>query len=122
MSGPLPPPAQLAGYETVLPGAAERIMSMAEQQQDHRQGLETKAMDHMAWRSNMGLFTAAGIALAVLAASVVLIATGHDAAGTVLGTFDLVGLTTTFIYGQASGRNERLRRARILAGLPETDE
>jgi hypothetical protein len=29
---------------------------------------------------------------------------------------------TIFIYGTASGKNERLRRARILAGLEAEDE
>lgn len=34
--GPLPPPERLAQYENVLPGASERIMSMAKQEQAHR--------------------------------------------------------------------------------------
>lgn len=38
--GPLPPPDVFAGYEQVCPGAAERILSMAEQQAKHRQDLE----------------------------------------------------------------------------------
>ena len=36
-SGPLPHPEDLAKYEQVLPGAADRIISMAEQQAAHRQ-------------------------------------------------------------------------------------
>lgn len=35
-SGPLPPPQILGQYDEVLPGAAERILRMAEKQQDHR--------------------------------------------------------------------------------------
>lgn len=35
-SGPLPSPADLKGYEDVLPGAAERIMQMAESESGHR--------------------------------------------------------------------------------------
>ena len=38
--GPLPPPEMLDGYERTLPGTAERILSMAEKQQDHRQMIE----------------------------------------------------------------------------------
>jgi hypothetical protein len=37
-------------------------------------------------------------------------------AGAALGTVDVVGMVTAFIYGTASGRNERLRRAKILVG------
>ena len=36
-SGPLPDPSSLQKYNDVLPGAAERIIHMAEQQQGHRQ-------------------------------------------------------------------------------------
>lgn len=39
-SGPLPPPETLEGYNSVLPGAAERILVMAERQSAHRQDLE----------------------------------------------------------------------------------
>lgn len=35
-SGPLPPPEVLRGYNDVLPGAAERIFTMAEAQAEHR--------------------------------------------------------------------------------------
>lgn len=39
-AGPIPPPAMLARYNEVLPGAAERILKMAEEQSSHRQYLE----------------------------------------------------------------------------------
>lgn len=119
MSGPLPPPQQLMGYEQVLPGSAERIIRMAEEQAAHRRGLETRGLDHMITRSNRGLTTARNIQIAFLGASVALILLGHDAAGTAIGTVDLVGMTTMFIYGAASGRSERLKRARLLAGQDE---
>lgn len=34
-SGPLPPPGHLSDYEAILPGAAERILRMAENAQNH---------------------------------------------------------------------------------------
>ncbi len=34
--GPLPPPALLAEYENILPGAGDRITTMAEKEQEHR--------------------------------------------------------------------------------------
>ena len=39
-SGPIPPPNIIKGYEDILPGAAERIISMAERQSAHRQEME----------------------------------------------------------------------------------
>lgn len=38
-SGPIPPPAILHQYDAVIPGAAERILKMAEEQSKHRQEL-----------------------------------------------------------------------------------
>ena len=35
-SGPLPPPEDLERYDKVIPGAAERIISMAEEEMKHR--------------------------------------------------------------------------------------
>ena len=40
--GPLPSPEILQGFENVLPGAAERIMTMAEKEQSSRHSLEKK--------------------------------------------------------------------------------
>lgn len=35
-SGPIPPPSIIKGYEDILPGTAERIVAMAENQAKHR--------------------------------------------------------------------------------------
>jgi len=44
-SGPIPDPGTLAGYDKVLPGAAERILSMAERQQLARIENERRQLD-----------------------------------------------------------------------------
>ena len=41
-SGPLPPPAVLSEYDKAVPGAAERIISMAECEMQHRHETEDK--------------------------------------------------------------------------------
>src|SRR6202034_4192812 len=38
--GPLPPSREFAGYEQALPGAADRVLRMAESEQEHRDALE----------------------------------------------------------------------------------
>ena len=43
-SGPIPHPEILKGYETICPGAAERIIKMAELEQGHRHGIESKGL------------------------------------------------------------------------------
>lgn len=42
--GPIPAPEVLAGYEQILPGAAERILAMAERQQENRLSLESQQL------------------------------------------------------------------------------
>lgn len=35
-AGPIPPPEVIKGYESVIPGSAERLLKMAEEEQRHR--------------------------------------------------------------------------------------
>lgn len=44
-SGPLPPPELLQRYNTVIANAADRILIMAEKQEQHRHEIEKKQMD-----------------------------------------------------------------------------
>lgn len=53
-TGPLPPPEALANYEQASPGAADRILRMAEGQQQHRHGLERQAVSSEHRRSLLG--------------------------------------------------------------------
>lgn len=41
-SGPLPPSTEFASYEDILPGAAERILTLAESETKHRHKTEDK--------------------------------------------------------------------------------
>lgn len=42
--GPLPPPAQLAQFNEVVPGCAERIIRMAEQEGEHSREVQMRAV------------------------------------------------------------------------------
>ena len=53
-SGPIPPPRALAEYEQIQPGAADRILKMAEKQQEHRMQLEKKAIYGQVEQGNRG--------------------------------------------------------------------
>ena len=52
--GPIPRPEDFAAYERVLPGAADRILKMAETQATHRQGLERFAIRGDFFKAMMG--------------------------------------------------------------------
>jgi len=56
--GPLPQPEDFAAYERVLPGAADRILKMAENQATHRQGMERRALNGDIVKSMMGTILA----------------------------------------------------------------
>jgi uncharacterized membrane protein len=68
--GPLPDPETLGGYEHILPGAAERVMQMAEREQRHRHKQEGRMVAGeylMRLFGQMGAIVAIGF-LTVLAA------------------------------------------------------
>jgi uncharacterized membrane protein len=56
--GPLPSPDAFAAYERVLPGAADRILKMAETQAGHRQKLESRALRGDLTKAMMGTILA----------------------------------------------------------------
>lgn len=76
-SGPVPPPAVLGQYEEILPGSAERILSMAESEQSHRHDYDNGLL---------GLFTrgqwfAFILGLAAIGAGTYLLSIGRDLGG-----------------------------------------
>lgn len=44
-TGPLPPPEVLKKYDEALPGTAERILRMAERENEHRIGWESRTLE-----------------------------------------------------------------------------
>ena len=109
-SGPLPPPELLQHYNEIIPNGADRIVTMAENQSAHRIELEKKVIFGDSKRANWGLFCGYSFGLVVVVLSFILIWNGHDFAGTVLGSVDLVALLSVFIYGTHVRRQERERR------------
>ena len=113
---PLPSPNALARYNDVLPGAAERILQMAErqQEQDHNIQMEAIIIERTvvvsdARRAYLGLLAGFIISLLVIVGGIYLIATGHDWAGAVLIGINLSGLVGVFVYGSKVRSDERNR-------------
>ncbi len=86
--GPLPKPSDFAQYDAVLPGAAERIIAMAEKQAIHRQSLERKVIDSDAFHALVGTISGLVIGLFGLGAAGFCIIKGHDWAGVGIGWRD----------------------------------
>ena len=62
-SGPLPPAEQFFKYDQALPGAAERILRMAEKELAHRHESETKLIDESVKADKRGQYFAYSITL-----------------------------------------------------------
>ncbi|MGI6241890.1 MAG: DUF2335 domain-containing protein [Candidatus Omnitrophota bacterium] len=105
--GPIPPPDMLAQYNGVVPGAAERILKMAEEQSAHRQYLEKTVVNSDIVQSRLGVICAFIVSLAFLFGAVWVALSGHPWLGGFLGTVDLVSLVSVFVYGAKSRREER---------------
>jgi uncharacterized membrane protein len=53
-SGPLPPSSEFAQYEKALPGAAERILALAEKEVEHRHKADNKVIEKTFRFNNIG--------------------------------------------------------------------
>lgn len=101
-SGPLPSPETLSGYENTLTGAADRIITMAEKQQDHRIDLEKTAVRRQFNQSSTGQWIAAILAFSFLGGSVYLGINDHEILAGTLGSTTIIALVTVFITGRNS--------------------
>ena len=106
-NGPLPPPVILEKYNSIVPGAAERIITMAEEQAKHRKELEAKVINSDIGNSRLGLWFGLIIGLAGLASSVIVIIYGKQIAGGVLGIGTIGSLVGVFVYGSQKRKQER---------------
>ena len=98
-SGPLPAPFTMEQYETILPGSAERIVSMAEKEQKHRHSREREIVWTEMFCKAGGLICGLVIGLAAILGGIYAIVSGHDVAGTLVGGAGLTGLVSVFVVG-----------------------
>ena len=110
----------LREYDELLPGAADRILKMAEIQQAHRQSLEKEAVGSEIARSKRGMLFGFLVAMGGITAGVLIALLGAtDAAritgGSVTGV-TLLGMVSTFVYATGEKRKERTDKTRILSG------
>ncbi len=109
-AGPLPPADQIRAYEEVLPGSADRILAMAERQQEHRQKLEQVTVEEAANRSWWGLRLGFVIAVLVIGVGAAAIFTGYALAGFAVIIGQAAILAGVFVYGRVEQRKERVEK------------
>jgi uncharacterized membrane protein len=105
-SSPLPPPDALARYNEIVPGAAERIFKMAEEQSAHRKQIETKLIGAQIRQSDCGQWLALAVAVLFLCGCIWLTFGGHDWVGGMLGGTTVVGLVTAFITSKSQQKTD----------------
>ena len=92
----------LKGYEEVLPGAADRIITMAEEQAEHRHELETKVIRFDELKSVLGLVFAFFIVLAAFAVGAYTALNGAPLFGGVISLAGLASVVGPFLPAPAA--------------------
>ena len=109
--GPLPPPSVLEHFERVLPGAADRIFTMAEEQLRTRPRLEAQALVGGLRAEATGQWLAAVIVLVGMGFGTWLGLSGHDTAGLVTMLTPLGVVAAAFLQmRQVQARERELKR------------
>lgn len=101
-SGPLPPADELQRYGQVVRDGAERIMTMAEAQQQHRMQLEKTVVSSQQAQSAAGQWMGFCLVVLMVIAGTWLGLSGKEvAAATVFGT-TILGVAGVFVIGRRS--------------------
>ncbi len=117
--GPLPHPAILQAYEQLMPGAAERLLKMAESQSQHRREIERIVVSAGARDSLLGSIFAFLIAISAFVWAGYALVRGESSAAVATVIATIGGLVGVFAYGKHVTMKERLgRRALEKPGTP----
>ena len=85
LESPLPLASEIKGYEDVLSGSADRILTLVENQSKHRQELEKRELEIEARNTLWGLIFAFVFAMSILGGSIYLSLNDHPAAAALVG-------------------------------------
>jgi uncharacterized membrane protein len=104
--GPLPPPEHFRQYNDICPGAAERILAMAENEMTERHNRERIETTARVSQASRGQWFAFIIGMAVIAGGILSISNDKPLSGlaAVLGV--LVTLTTVFLTASRARNNQ----------------
>jgi uncharacterized membrane protein len=105
-SGPLPPPALLEHYDAIHPGAADRIIRMAEEQGAHRREMEKLTVKADILGQRWGLVLGFVLAMTIVIGGIWLISKGMAVSGLVAIIGAIAGPVGVFVYGKHQQRKE----------------
>lgn len=106
-SGPIAHPRHLREYEEILPGSAERIVSMAEKAQSHNQSMETKIVNGSIRTSQHAMYLGFVALIILIGGAIYAGMNGNNIlAGLLLAGAAFSG-AATLIRGWANGYHEK---------------
>lgn len=114
-SGPLPPPEALERYNQILPGAAERIIAMAESQHAHRQELEKHVIKSNVAAQKLGTILGFVVAMTVVLGGMFLVYEGKNGAGLAAILTALASLVGVFVYSKHEQQKDLAKKTNALA-------
>lgn len=104
-NGQIPSPTMLERYESVCPGASDKIITIAEKQANHIQEIEKKKSCPNTLQSKLGLVLSFIITIVIAIGGIALIILGKDTAGLVAVIIPILSFAGIFLYGIRSEMN-----------------
>lgn len=99
-SGPIPPPEILYRFDQIVPGAAERILIMAEEDAKHQREIEKTALTLAAEEVKRGQRYGLTIGSLAFITSIIALVLGSEKTAIALGGTTVVGLVAVFVTGR----------------------
>ncbi|MGL5279354.1 MAG: DUF2335 domain-containing protein [Cetobacterium sp.] len=104
--GPLPHPDLLVKYEEIIPGSAERILSMAEKEQQHRHQLENEVIKKEIAQKGRGLNFGFTLALLIIVIGAYLLIIDKSLQGFSLILGSIAMIIAPFFFNKNNNQNK----------------
>lgn len=104
-SGPLPPPAVLERYNEIAPGSADRIIAMAEKEQQQRHGWDNGLLATERRYATLGLLAGWTTAVALAAGAALAGIFGDWRVGVALAAASATGMVWKLVEGRSAARD-----------------
>jgi uncharacterized membrane protein len=99
-SGPLPDPESMASYNSIIPNGAERLMAMAEKEQENRHSIQNKIIGSKIQLAIRGQLIGLFIGTLGICGALYLSYNDHDTVAAIIGGTTVVTLVSAFIFGK----------------------
>lgn len=105
-SGPLPDGDTLIKYNSVIPNGADRIMKMAERQQEHRMDIESKVIAGQVKQSKLGQIFGLIIGIVGIGCGTFLAYSGAKTVGGIIAGGTVISLVSVFVIGKRNQKSD----------------